>query len=464
MIWIVALVLILISGCFLAWGLAARVWQGNRLTGILGAFGLAVLFGPGAASIGYFVLLTAGFGSTRSVWPMLLGLLGISSAVYFLNRARISGQTFPLGPLGKFPLAWVLMATVCMSLVISIRDFQAATLANADGDWDASAIWNLRARFLASGPDLWRRAISSEIGSFMIGASHPGYPLFLSGTVGLLWNIAGSFLRDVPITVALLNSLAVLALLVASLARRSIALGLLAGSILLGTELYASQASFQYADMLQALAFLATLILLDAASEHADPRVLIACGVAIGLAPWIKNEGQPFAIAALGVALWRFRAKTLWVLCGALPGIAATAAIKLLSEGRESMFPATLAEALAKIADPSRWVQSFVGFAKAVGYAGPWWGHPLVLVLALILALGFVPAQERRQRIWLGIPIAVTLAAEFGLYLVTTADLAWHIATSATRLVLQVWPSLLWFVFSLLRTPEQYYPSANRKR
>jgi hypothetical protein len=121
------------------------------------------------------------------------------------------------------------------------------------------------------------------------------------------------------------------------------------------------------------------------------------------------------------------------------------------------MFPATLGEALVKLGDLSRWKQSLAGFGKGVLDAGPLWAHPVLLAAALAIALQFVPAAERRARLWLSIPIAATLAAEFGLFLITTADLAWHLSTSVVRLLAQVWPALLWLLFSMLRAPEEYF-------
>jgi hypothetical protein len=221
----------------------------------------------------------------------------------------------------------------------------------------------------------------------------------------------------------------------------------------MSTELFAAQSASQYSDLLEGLAFLAALVLLDGGS----PWMLFAAGAAIGLAPWIKNEGQPFAIAALAVAFWRYRAGALFTLAGAVPGFAATAALKLLSSGHESMFPATAGEALAKVADFSRWWQAFLGFGKAFVEAGAPWAHPVLLAAALALVLRFIPGAERRARLWLAIPTAITLAAEYGLYLITAANIDWHISTSATRLLAQLWPSLLWLLFSMLRTPEEHF-------
>jgi hypothetical protein len=343
-------------------------------------------------------------------------------------------------------------------VLLLVADYQTAAAANPNGEWDASAIWNLRARFLASG-GAWRHAVSQELGGQMAGSAHPGYPLFLSSFVALQWVAAGDFAAAVPITASLLFSLALLGLLIAALAgKRSVALGLLAGLVLVASELFASQAASQYSDLLQGLSFLAALFLLDAAAGSEFPaRLLVAAGLAAGLAPWIKNEGQPFAIAALGVAVWRFRRDALWFALGAIPGVAATALLKLIAEGREGVIPATVGEALAKIADLSRWWQALVGFGAGVVGDGPAWAHPVILAAALAITLRFVPASETRARVWLGIPAAATLAAEYGLFLVTTADLKWHLSTSMDRLLAQMWPSLIWLLFSTLRAPESYF-------
>jgi hypothetical protein len=279
----------------------------------------------------------------------------------------------------------------------------------------------------------------------------------------MLWSLAGTFTPVVPAATSGVIALAVLALLTGSLAaRRSLGLGLLGGLILAATELFAAQASAQYADLLLALAFLAALVLLDAAAAEPEGPplpLLLAAGLAIGFAPWIKNEGIPFTVAALALAAWKLRTRGwLWVVLGSVPGLAATVALKAIAQGRESMFPTTAGDAFAKLADVARWGQSLAGFASAFRDLGPWWAHPVLLIALLVWALRLLPSADCRGRIWLWVPVAVTLAAEYGLFLVTTAGLAWHLGTSVTRLVLQLWPSLIWLVLSMLRTPEECYP------
>jgi hypothetical protein len=233
--------------------------------------------------------------------------------------------------------------------------------------------------------------------------------------------------------------------------------------ILLCSEVFASQAASQYSDLLQGLAFLAALILLDRAlldrAADSSPGLLFAAGLALGLAAWVKNEGLPFALAGLAVAAWRFRGKAVWTLAGSAPGLLALAALKLfIAKGRELVFPNTVGEMLAKLAMPGRWWQALLGFGKAIVDAGDPWAHPVILGAALALTLGFVAGAERRKQWPLWIPVAATAAAEYGLYLITTADLDWHISTSVSRLLAQLWPPLIWLVLSIFRTPEEYFP------
>lgn len=457
MTWAIIFAMTLVSGWLIARALTANAWNGPRWATLLVEIALGALFGPGLASVLYFALLVIGFANAATVIGMSAVLLAGSALLFW--RTAPPNPTPSALPKASFPWTWALWIAVAAGAVFFVLDFQTASAANPAGEWDAMSIWNLRAHYLASGPDLWRRAVSAEIGGNMGGAAHPGYPLFLSGFIGLQWTASGAFDDAVPIAASLLFALAALILLGAGLAsRRSVALGLLAWLVLLASEVFASQAASQYSDLLQGLAFLAALVLLDAAWDSKDPHVIAAAGLAIGLSCWIKNEGLPFTLAALAIAAWRFWPRVIWLGIGALPGLLATLVLKLfIAHGSEAVFPHTMSEALQKIAGAGRWWQAALGFAKAVYDAGNLWTHPVLLAALLALALRFLPRAEWRDRMWLAIPIAATAAAEYGLYLVTTADLDWHISTSVSRLVAQLWPSLIWMFFMLLRAPEGAY-------
>ncbi len=462
MFWLLPLLLSLVSGWFLSRTLTSRAWTspaGLSWPARGAEAALAILFGPGLASIGFFLLTVANFAGKLSALGTAAALALLSAGVWWKysqpDPIRVDAQ-----PDRQFPWKWILLGAAVVGSALFLLDFQTASSANPNGEWDATAIWNLRARFLAGGTETWKRAVSAEIGGRMTGSAHPGYPLFLSSFLALQWTAAGNSEVAVPIAASLLFSLGLWILLTTGLAsRRSVSLGALAGLVLVASEVFVSQAASQYSDLLLGFAFLAVLMLLDAASEHASRRLWIAAGLAAGFAPWIKNEGLPFTLAALAVVAWKFRRRGLaWTAVGAAPGLLATFILKLISEGRESMFPATLGDAFSKIADVSRWWQILLGFGKAIWDAGTPWAHPVLLLIALGMVLGFRLPAERRARFWLWIPILAALAAEYGLYIVTTADLTWHISTSVGRLLAQLWPSLIWLTLILLKTPEEHFP------
>lgn len=448
-----ALVLCLAAGWFLARALTAGACSGPRWAALLLEVSLGCLFGPGLASALYFALVRTGAATAASVFGTLILLAAACAALWWrLTRWRLTPPGLETAvPAKQYSRNWVLWIAVAAGAALLSLDIETTASANPAGQWDAMAVWNLRARFLASGGELWRRALESP------PAPHPGYPLFLSGLIGLQWTASGVFDDLVPLLTGLLLAAAVFLLLGSSIAaRKSVALGLLGWLVLLASEVFASQAAVQYSDIPQGLAFLAVLVLLDAAAESPSARLWIAAGLAGGLCCWIKNEGLAFAIGAFGIALWRFRARGLpWLALGAAPGLLATLILKVfVAQGREPNLPTSVHGALTNFLAVGRWWQAGVGFGKAIFEAGAVWTHPILLGAILAWALGLIPAPERRARLWLWVPVAATVAAEYLQYLITDIDLNWQIEGSANRLIAQLWPSLIWLFFLLLRRPE----------
>jgi hypothetical protein len=416
--------------------------------------GLGALLGPGLASVGYFFLSLLGAGTSRgAVFALLVGLV-VVGALLVGRSSEVGISDVRKGS----AWGWILTLAAVIGLGFFLADFNAASTGNPAGEWDAMSIWNLRAEFMAGGQ--WHRAVSAELGGNMAGAAHPGYPLFLSGFVASQWVAGGNFGdTNVPVAVSLVFPLATFLLLGSSLAsKRTLTVGSLAWLLLVCSEVFASQAASEYSDLLQGLAFLAALVLLDRAAALEDStNVVFAAGLAIGLAAWVKNEGLPFAIAALAVAVWRLRWKAASALIGAAPGLVAVFVLKLVAQGHEAVFPSTVGEIVSKLLTPARWWQALLGFGKAVVDAGDPWGHPVLLGLALVLVLRFLPSDERKSSRLLWVPVAVTALAEYGLYLVSTADLSWHIASSVERLLAQLWPPLIWLVLASVYPPEHYF-------
>src|SRR5437879_1928419 len=128
---IVVLLLTLASGWFLSNAVTSRLWVRPRWASYLGDAALAFLFGPGLASILYFILLIA-HAATPGAFYGMLGALCAASIARWWMRPRWLPETEETT--GRFPWTWALFAALAVAAVFLILDFRAATQANPDGE------------------------------------------------------------------------------------------------------------------------------------------------------------------------------------------------------------------------------------------------------------------------------------------------------------------------------------------
>jgi len=435
--------------------------------GALRQLALGALVGPGLASLGFFAMILAGITGAAKIWTLLLVLLSSAALLLLLLRLRPREQRLPRRLPARFPGLWVIALAAAAGLCLFVWHAVLNSQLEPTGGWDARGFWNLRAAYLARGDGLWRLALRQNAGGLPTDTFHPSYPLFLSGFVALQWVLSPGFDPAVPAATALIFCLACVLLLFTSLAEtKSMVLGFLGGLALMGFRYLPKATGDQLSDIPLAFAILGSLVLLDQAArvqvrpdqDQSDSRLRyrwIAAGLVLGLAPWIKNEGWPFVLAAGAAVWWWFGRRAVgWLAAGAVPGLLGALTVKVLGDGVEFFIPRTIGDVLEKTSDPHRWWQILVGFGTRVIEAGHLWAHPVVLLAGLALVLRLAPPVELRARMWLATPILILMLSYFGAYLVTQFDLVWHIDTSANRFILQVWPSLLWFSFGMLRTPE----------
>ena len=425
-------------------------WMGPWFEIALGA-GLGI----GMVSMVFFALLWAGV-TGRAVLLSIEAVM-IAGGSWLLVR-RLTPKSVP-EPAAKSSWIWLLRAAAVSVLLFFALDAAKSIEATPDGGWDAFTIWNLKAKFLAGGSGSWRNLLAPVGGrrNTLAGASHPGYPLLLPSAVASAWTIQGDTAEASPAALGLLFSFAAAAMLCGAVAwLRGEAAGLLALLLLLASEGFASQAGTQNADIPLALYLLGTLGLIAIAADQGWPRgMLLLAGLSCGLAAWTKNEGLPFAILAIAAVVWNGGRKAAsWMALGALPAALLLAAFKLLLvHDAEAVFPKTFGEAFAKATDVSRWLQVSGSFVQSIWQMGTAWAHPLLLVAVLAATLGVAPRTLVRKQMWLVIPVVGLLAADFAAYLVTTADLTWHLSTSNLRLIVQVWPALLLWAFLVIAPP-----------
>ncbi len=420
-----------------------------------------------------FVRLLAPLESRLEV-PLGLGLgAGISSAIFFLlTWAGVASRISTIGAEAVFIAAgaallfrlkrprqerktaappswiWILRIAALIAFALVVMDFSRSLSANPDGGYDAAAIWNIRARYLAGGPQSWHYAVSPATGT-----NHPGYPLLVSAFVARTWTLLGDLRSSTPAALSAIFTLATNSTLVAALwTLAGEVFAWLAALLLLASEGFVSQASVQYADIPLSFFVLSSVAVLAIGAARDWPPSLVAlAGVFASMAAWTKNEGLPFLAFVFVAVLWRGGLRSAKCFAAAAaPVLILTLAFKLfVAEGRESMFPATASQAFQMIAASSRWSEIFASFARNFWELGPPWAHPFLLMAILAWAFGFAP--QARSRVWMLLAPAGLLAADFAVYLITMSGLTWHLSTSNNRVIIQVWPALIFSFLLMLR-------------
>jgi hypothetical protein len=411
-----------------------------------------------------FVLLCGNLLSVRSLAGAEAGLVVALAGLYYAAWRRAAPQpapshSVPRAVLGRIGV-WIVLAVYLGALVCGVLTWTG--FARPHGEWDAWAIWNLRARFLFRGLSQWHDAFSPFL-------PHADYPLLVPGSVLRTWLYMGEDATSGPLSVGFVLTFASVGVLTAGTALvRGASQGLLAGLLLLATETYARQGALQYADVPLSFFILATVVLLSLAASLPERKagLYLLAGLAAGAAAWTKNEGMVFLVVVLAVlALVRlvaggFRdaiAAIAMFLLGAAPFVAMGAYFRLfVAPPNDPMLAQGAAAARAHLGELARYRVILRGFGQALSNLGPGDLHPLILPGLYLACLGW-----NRDR--LSVVNAATgggvLLLMFGGYVAAYAstpnDLDWHIRNSAHRLLVQVWPAFLFVLFTFARSPEQ---------
>lgn len=287
-----------------------------------------------------------------------------------------------------------------------------------NGQFDAYAFWNTRARFIFYGHDAFHYP----------GVVHPDYPILMPLVVALGYHLAGSTTTLVPIVLHLLVFLGVLWCF-----RRELWLVWLVGLVAI------QYATYQFADLPLGLVFLL------AAIAYFDQRELTS-GILLGLGLHLKNEGA--LIAGAFLLIWILRERRIpW---RALTGIAPFVILLLIFKqwvgtpndvmGASGVFD--------RLADTSRyWIILFFMFLDLTHF-----GTGAFIIF-------FVLLWFRNRRLHLSVPLLAILlvyAGYFVIYTITPYEVVGHMASSHDRLVLQLFPTFVYALAALTpKTAEQ---------
>lgn len=412
--------------------------------------------GLGAASLVYFFLLSFSGEASRPRLFLFETVLFSSLAYLAVRYAKEKKpEPSPESDSRVFTVPrWVLpaLAVVFISLVAGVILAEVfLTVDRPHGGWDAWAIWNLRARFLFRGGEYWRDAFSP-----LLSEIHPDYPLLLPGLVARGWTYLGRDAVSFPAVVAVFYTLSTIGMLVSAVALlRGSLQGILAGVGLACTPIFLRHGASQYADVPFGYYMLATFALLHLAKSPENRRAMSLAGFTAGLACWTKNEGAIFLgalvsgwfVYALVSSVLRQEVRRAgWFVLGALPPLLALAYLKFaLVPPSDMATEFELAAVLKRIVEPARYLQVGAAVAREAVFQL----HLPLLAVYLLFSGVSIHKGERGAVLRLWASLSLIFAAYFFVYVITSKPLAWHLSTSLSRLMTQLYPS---FLFSLFLT------------
>ncbi len=411
------------------------------------------------------------------ILPLGIGLgLGLTSALYFAaslvfeNPARISTVTEvlvsavlawclwrrpPSSAIDARPAtAWLprtwfglLIVTIfgqvaILAAVATARAYKAEPL----GSWDGWAIWNMHARFMFRGSANWPELLRQPA----IAWTHADYPLLVPASVARVWAWVG---RDAPSASGLVSAMfgvATVGLLIAATARlRSRLIALIGGLLLLGTPFFVTFSSNEHADIPLGFFMLATVALLALSDREPPARGLSAlAGLAAGMAAWTKNEGLLFAVVVGFTWVgYEWSRGSRWTIGAFLSGLVAALLpviyFKISLAPPNDVVSGQLVERLGGLFDGSRHLLILDALGRDLTRFGEWRVAPFLAMLLPLIGPGW---QRLSRREWLvAVVIGLMLAGYYGIYLLTPWDLGWHLSFSLVRLLLQLWPAVIFF-------------------
>lgn len=439
-----------------AWPSRRPVWRHALLKGTL-ALGWAV----GASSCSFFAALVLG-AATRSTLLVAETAFFLGMAILVAWAGRRTADMLPdeVGTVTR-PRYWLrglLFVLFLAALASAAAKLTSGWLRQQHGEWDARAIWNLRARFLYRGQDHWTDGFSSLL-------QHTDYPLLLPASVARGWHYLGFETTVLPGLLALAFTLATVGLLSSAIAcLRGTSQGILAGLVLLGTPFFIQLGTWQYADIPLSFYILATLVLvcLHDGSPGARPALLTLAGSMAGFAAWTKNEGMLFLGSVVLARVATVAPGSGWKVLAregrafAL-GLAPVALVVLYFKGRfaganDLIAGQGLLDIIGKLGDGARYAQ--VGQALVQQRAiEPLLLLPLVLYFIL---LGRARVPRLRSGVLLCLFVLGLMLLGYAMvYLVSPHDLTWHLKTSLRRLLMQIWPTAIFTFFLFTATPEE---------
>lgn len=434
-------------------GLVHLLWEDQRISALALKLFLGAGLGIGLTSCLYFLRLLAAPGQggylVIQIGLLILVLLALVWQKQIPRRIRISSMNVTPVQI-MVTLIAILVAGTALYVLVS-----AARLA-PHGDYDAHAIWNLRARFIYRSGDDWQNAFSPMINRNF----HMDYPLLVPLSVVGGWNTLGSEVLRIPTVLSMVVLMGMAGTMYCTLVHlRSISQAALAVVLLLATPDLLLYSTFQTADIPLTYYFVASASLLILANTENDRRLVLLSGLMAGLAAWTKNEGLTFVLLMTGCTLLLFANqgafRSLLAFLGgtAFPLFTVFLFKTLVSANNDLFADNSLFQIVPRLLDLGRYARILTHFLSELTRVGGWPVSILLVLFVYGLIMGAVKTLSRAEKtVWL-IPLS-QLAIYLFIYLITPHDLDWHMNYSMSRLLMHVFPLALFAFILFVKTPE----------
>lgn len=434
---------------------------------------LSTGIGLGISSCIFVLWLYIAGSAGRGVAVVDLGLLALLSGLALWKKRGRSDQT----QVSKIKRANLLAYAASFSafgfcLIFATMIYGRTSRSLPHGAWDAWAIWNLHARFLFRGGAFWKEEFSN-----VIAWSHPDYPLLLPGAIARSWTYLGRESTLAPSLIAMCFTFGTVGTVFSALSTlRGRTQAFLGGAVLLASPFFLILGAWQYADVPLSFFIVAALALVALAErEHVDPHGLrVLAGMCAGLAVWTKNEGWVFALSLAFTQLVMTLAqvgqsrkviRVLAFVAGFLPVAAVDLLFKVTVAPADYMFAPNQPSVLHRLANFPRYDPIAKAFWLGQLRVGGWRDNLIDVLVVYALLCGLYQGRNWGAiRFVLSITMAFTVTGYFFAYVITPEqNVQLQLSASLNRLLLQLWPSLVFLIFLIIRDPALSIPGHGSK-
>lgn len=351
----------------------------------------------------------------ESFW-FILGILLLIIITYF--NSQISKKE-------KFYGIQDVLVLAISAFLIIIGSVLFLRYSSVHGGWDGWAIWNLQAKFLLS--ENWINLFDEAL-----KWTHPDYPKMLPA---ILASLNEPFDSYIPAISRIFHYLIYLTLILAVVSNINLSkLSIIALVVLFTLDIhFIARAASQYADTLLALLILISVIKVISLNSTDSNINISLTAILCSSSMWVKNEGIIFSLLLLIYLIYKYinRPKNISiVLLSYLPVALTLIHFKLTLAPSNELFE------LEEI----HW-NAITSVGKSFGENIIQYFFPLVVVFVYWLI--YKSRKTSSKGIILLLILTFYLMITFMAYLVTPYNIEWHINTSMTRIIHQVYPAIL---------------------